>query len=345
MAGKKLITLEQLTDLATRVKSTTDELNGKVNAIEIPTNVSELNNDVKYQTDVQVTATVTSAVAAAAHLKYKIVAEIGEINPADEGADQYIYLVPKEASEGDNSNYDEYMVVGEEEKKLEKVGDWKVDLSQYAKTSEVEAGYVAKEDGKSLIEDTLIEKLKGIQTGADHVEKSDINGNIKVDGAEVVVYDVTLDVASEEEFTEALSSLFLEAVAIGESAIDTAKTDFSTFGATTDFYEGEITRNWKGSTCKVTGTLKYCDATVKEKYAGLWTEGCFFAISLTDDFSDKTITWIHGESNKTGSVGDTDLICHLTEETKLYPIIAVCEGRTVATFDVSGLTISKASTP
>lgn len=47
---------------------------------------------------------------------------------------------------------------------------------------------VAKEDGKSLVLDTEISKLAGVSEGANKVEKSETNGNIKIDGEEVVVY-------------------------------------------------------------------------------------------------------------------------------------------------------------
>ena len=47
---------------------------------------------------------------------------------------------------------------------------------------------VDKVEGKSLVSDTEITKLAGVSEGANKVEKSDTNGNIKVDGQEVVVY-------------------------------------------------------------------------------------------------------------------------------------------------------------
>lgn len=53
---------------------------------------------------------------------------------------------------------------------------------------EASAKHVEKEEGKSLIADTEITRLAGMSDGANKVEKSETNGNIKVDGAEVVVY-------------------------------------------------------------------------------------------------------------------------------------------------------------
>lgn len=47
---------------------------------------------------------------------------------------------------------------------------------------------VAKEDGKSLIADTEIARLAGMSDGANKVEASETNGNIKIDGVETVVY-------------------------------------------------------------------------------------------------------------------------------------------------------------
>lgn len=57
--------------------------------------------------------------------------------------------------------------------------------------ADVEAELVKKVDkveGKSLVDDAEITKLAGVSEGANKVEKSDTNGNIKVDGSEVVVY-------------------------------------------------------------------------------------------------------------------------------------------------------------
>ena len=99
---------------------------------ETPKNVSDLANDAKYQTEEQVAA----AMAAAEHLQRKKVTSVEEISPTAEGADKFIYMVPK-ASAKDGDKYDEYMVL---DGAVEKVGDWSVNLS----------GYQPKEEGKGL---------------------------------------------------------------------------------------------------------------------------------------------------------------------------------------------------
>lgn len=53
---------------------------------------------------------------------------------------------------------------------------------------EASAKHVEKVDGKSLIADTEIARLAAMSDGANKVEASETNGNIKIDGVETVVY-------------------------------------------------------------------------------------------------------------------------------------------------------------
>lgn len=127
---------------------------GKIVNITVPTKVSDLTNDSKFQTENEVAA----AVAAADHMKRKIVANTDAIDLTADDADQYIYMVLKSSTKtGDK--YDEYMVI---EGVLEKVGDWAVDLSNY----------VQKEDGKGLSTNDYTtaekEKLAGIAENANN---------------------------------------------------------------------------------------------------------------------------------------------------------------------------------
>jgi hypothetical protein len=138
-------------------------------------------------------------------------------------------MVPNSESKTGDS-YDEYMVVNGA---LEKVGDWAVDLSDYAKGSDLTAlknlvgtlpstatattivGYideaitdlglsdelakkVDKVEGKGLstndYTDTEKTKLAGIAEGATKVEGSSTNGNVKINGVDVNVYTEPEDV-------------------------------------------------------------------------------------------------------------------------------------------------------
>lgn len=85
----------------------------------------------KGQTD----SAIKSAIANSGHLKRTIVTQLPEAAAADEHT---IYMIKKSSPDGTNA-YDEYMVVNESEtKKLEKVGDSKVDLTNYATKTEVQ---------------------------------------------------------------------------------------------------------------------------------------------------------------------------------------------------------------
>ena len=136
------------------------------------TAISEINTKLSdVYTKSETNTQISTAVAAAAHLKYKKVTAVGDIDLTAPDADQYIYLVPiADAAENSNNLYDEYMVI---EGKLEKVGDWKVDLSDYATVESVNAlttevgNKVDKVEGKSLVSDTEIAKLLTIKENAE----------------------------------------------------------------------------------------------------------------------------------------------------------------------------------
>ena len=155
MDKNKLTKLSALEDLARRAKAASDAVDRRVSALEesVPTKVSQLTNDSKYQTETDVAA----AVAAADHLKRKIVTSVDAIDKTAADAAQYIYMVLKSSTKtGDK--YDEYMVIDGE---VERVGDWSVDLS----------GYQAKEEGKGLSANDYTDedkaKLAGLGVASD----------------------------------------------------------------------------------------------------------------------------------------------------------------------------------
>jgi len=134
-------------------------------------------------TKTEADSAIAAAVAAADHLKRKIVDAVDDIDLTAADADQYIYMVPNGADEA-GDKYDEYMVISGA---LEKVGDWEVDLSEYAKTADVNtelAKKVDKVDGSRLMTTAEGEKL----ASDTKVEASETNGNVKIDGNETTVY-------------------------------------------------------------------------------------------------------------------------------------------------------------
>ena len=71
---------------------------------------------------------ITSSIAKANHLQRTIVQSSLSIDPNAEGAENFIYMVPKSDSLSED-HYDEFMVI---DGKVEKVGDWAVNLDGYA---------------------------------------------------------------------------------------------------------------------------------------------------------------------------------------------------------------------
>ena len=139
-----------------KVNGTAQAISSKSVNITVPTKVGDLTNDQKFQTETQVSTAISKAVAAADHLKRKVVNSTADIDLKAADASQYIYMVSK-GTAGEADKYDEYMVI---DGVLEKMGDWGVDLS----------GYVQKETGKGLSTNdyTAAEKTKlgGIEEGA-----------------------------------------------------------------------------------------------------------------------------------------------------------------------------------
>ena len=135
-----------------KVNGTAQAIADKAVDITVPTKVSDLSNDSKFQTDAEVAA----AIAAADHMKRKIVNSTADIDLTAEDASQYIYMV-KKTSTKTGDKYDEYMVL---DGALEKVGDWEVDLSNYV-----------QKDGDKVLStndftNELLEKLNGIEDEA-----------------------------------------------------------------------------------------------------------------------------------------------------------------------------------
>ena len=84
-------------------------------------------------TATEIASAISTAIAGTDHLSRVMVDSTADINVAADGAEKKIYMVKNTDGEAGNL-YSEYMVI---DGKLEKVGDWKVDLSSYAKTTEV----------------------------------------------------------------------------------------------------------------------------------------------------------------------------------------------------------------
>lgn len=128
------------------------QITDKAVNVTVPTKVSDLTNDSKFQTDTQVSesistalqeystteqmnSAISSAVANAEHLK-RVIIDDGHSLPEVGAADvNTIYMMKKTSAQSQNT-FTEYMVVNNA---WEIIGDTAVDLTDYAKTTEVQS--------------------------------------------------------------------------------------------------------------------------------------------------------------------------------------------------------------
>lgn len=178
------------------------ELAKKANIADIPTNVSELQNDSNYQTDTDVTTTLTpyatktyvgEQISNADHLKREIVTEIPDASTADEHT---IYMLKIESATG-NDKYREYLLI---DGTMQCTGDTSVDLTDYAKKTEIPTELPAN-GGNSL-------------TVNGHTVNSDVPANAKFTDT---IYDDTEVKGSITELNSNLDTLEFGEVAGGKN--------------------------------------------------------------------------------------------------------------------------------
>lgn len=153
--------VDQVDELKTQVGTAADEAGSGATGLyaEIKRIDGELTNKPNAA---DVTKQIAEAVAGADHLRREIVEALPEISEADPNV---IYMVPTGLQEDDNKYHEWILINGV----FEPVGSWEVDLSSYAKTSDVETALnkkVDKVEGSRLITNEEVEKLSGIEAGA-----------------------------------------------------------------------------------------------------------------------------------------------------------------------------------
>ena len=118
--------LETLRALITKV---VNSLSKKADVTSVPTAVSQLTNDSKYQNQEQVTAAIADAIGDITGFRYEIVASLPPVESAEVGV---IYLVSKTREAG--NVYDEYILVNNY---YELIGSTDIDLSNYVTTDQL----------------------------------------------------------------------------------------------------------------------------------------------------------------------------------------------------------------
>ena len=221
-------------DLATVAKSGNYEdldnkpeipsVEGLAKTTDIPTKVSELENDSKYQTESDVTTTLTDyatktyvgeQITNAEHLKREIVTVL----PSDEEAsDNIIYMLKVESATGDDK-YQEYMKI---DGAVQMVGDTSVDLTDYAKIAEIPTTVAELTDSADYaktadIPTTLPANGGNSDTVNNHTVETDVPENALFTDT---VYDDTEVKESISELNSNLTKLELSDIAGGKNLLN-----------------------------------------------------------------------------------------------------------------------------
>lgn len=166
-------------------KSATDEEGAEVPASGLYAEIEALQKEKANASDVytkeETKTEIKAQIDAIDHLKRKVVAGLESINKEALDAEQYIYMIPNE-----DGTYDEYMIL---EGELEKVGDWKVDLSDYVTQDELDAEKTRAQEAEAA----ALEAAHTAQNEVDALEETVQTLADKVDDKADIVYYPTKD--------------------------------------------------------------------------------------------------------------------------------------------------------
>lgn len=165
--------VDQVDELKTQVGTAADEAGSGATGLyaEIERIDGELANKPNA---VDVTKQIAEAVAGADHLKREIVSALPSIDDADPNT---IYMVPTGLQEDDNK-YHEWILINDV---FEPVGSWEVDLSDYAKTSDLTNLTTTVTNLNQTVIDNKAETDKAIQDLNDAVNILETEVDTKVD--------------------------------------------------------------------------------------------------------------------------------------------------------------------
>lgn len=223
--------IEELEE-AINTKADSSEVTGRFDELE--DKVSQKVDRVDVYTTTETDKKIGEAVAAADHLKRKIVEAPGEgetienvIDKTKDDADQYIYMVPTGLQESDNK-YREYIVIIDEttgNRYIEQVGNWEVDLSGYLTIASAEETYAKKNDVAS----TYATKAEVTKTLEDYATKSEVTTTLESYTTKTEVANTLEGYVTDQELSTTLSGY-------------ATKTEIPTDYVSTSKFEEEIAK-------------------------------------------------------------------------------------------------------
>lgn len=205
-----------------------EEIGKKANAADVYT---------KTETDEQ----IGKAVAAADHLKRKIVDTKEEINIDAEDAMQYIYMIPSGLTASDNKYY-EYIVLEENGVRyIEQVGNWEVDLKDYLTSASAEETYAKKNE----VAETYATKAAVAET---YATKAEVATTLEAyDTAEEIAEVYATKESVEEELKSYSTSEEVAATYATKDEVNTALEDYDTAEEVAEVYatKAEVEEEFK----------------------------------------------------------------------------------------------------
>lgn len=172
--------IEDIAATLETVKSDVESLKSSMETVSAAVDTKANKADVytKQETD----KAIADKIAEVDHLKRITKASVDVIDVDAPDAEEYIYMIPN----AETGNYDEYMVIDGE---IEKVGDWKVDLTDYAKVEDLD-DKVDKVAGSRLMTEDEGTKLAGIAEGAEKNFISSVSEDFKVTDGKLSVIEI-----------------------------------------------------------------------------------------------------------------------------------------------------------
>lgn len=274
-------------------KSEVDGIKGNLETA-LSTGLSTKADAANVYTIEQADLAIDAAVAAAAHLKRKIVEKVEDIDPAAEQADQFIYMVPKNMTEDDK--YDEYMVI---DGRVERVGSWEIDLGDYATVAALGelAGTVAA--NKTAV-DTALSTMQSVVDGkaekattlagygiADAYTKAETDSAIaNSTGAAVTRLEGALNSYIGTNDARVLAA---------EGEIDALQTDMTAAQGNIVTLQSAVEGLEKGAEVNVVDSVEATEFTLVDRHLGIKAVA---AAKITGLAEHEVITGINGEVAK-----------------------------------------------
>ena len=238
---------------------------------------------------------IGDAVAAADHLKRKIVDSVEDIDITAADAMQYIYMVPSGLQASDNKYY-EYIVLEENGNKyVEQVGSWEVDLTAYLTKAAAEETYAKKND----VETTYAKKTD-LDAYVTDTELSTTLGGYAIKG------EIPTDYVSDSEFATEMAKYETAETAQGKYADKTATEQALGNVYTKEQVDNKLAEKVDSSVATTDNGIRFINQTEINKLSKLNLDGDDITISGSVNASQVKDLYNTVTSIVKGSAADLD---------------------------------------